>query len=80
MVFLRWLCTSGAVTTGSRFAGQFVLQVWNPTFATIERSSSWIGEHAALSNGATTFLAATKCRAQEHGLGRAGVRNTNVCS
>lgn len=31
MVFLRWLCTSGAVTTGSRFAGQFVLQVWNPT-------------------------------------------------
>ena len=28
---VEWLCTSGAVTTGSRFAGQFVLQVWNPT-------------------------------------------------
>jgi hypothetical protein len=26
---LRWLCTSGAVTGGSRHAAKFVLQVWN---------------------------------------------------
>lgn len=29
MHLLAWLCTSGAVTTGSRHAAKFVLQVWN---------------------------------------------------
>jgi hypothetical protein len=29
--FLEWLCTSGGVTTGSKHAGRFVLQVWNPS-------------------------------------------------
>jgi hypothetical protein len=27
--FLRWLCTSGAVTTGSRLPGKFVCRVWH---------------------------------------------------
>src|SRR5688572_31267540 len=31
MQLLEWLCTSGGVTTGSRHAARFVLQVWNPS-------------------------------------------------
>jgi len=29
MALLRWLCTSGAVTSGSGHAAKFVLHVWN---------------------------------------------------
>jgi hypothetical protein len=31
MQLLEWLCTSGGVTTGSKHAARFVLQVWNPS-------------------------------------------------